>query len=121
MEDYFHRERRRLAGASGNREEFRMIRIVLPFHLRTIARIDGEVAIELEDPPTLCSALNVLETRYPVLRGTIRDYVTQQRRPFLRFYACGKDLSNEPPDTALPEEVISGRDPLLIIGAIAGG
>ena len=98
-----------------------MIRVVLPFHLRTLAHIDGEAVIEVEGLPTLHSALNALEARYPVLRGTIRDHVTQQRRPFLRFYACGEDLSHESPDTQLPEAVASGREPLLVVGAIAGG
>jgi len=98
-----------------------MIRVILPLHLRTLARIEEEVAIEVEGPPTLRSALDALEARYPVLAGTIRDHVTQKRRPFLRFYACERDLSNEPPDTCLPDAVLSGKEPLLIIGAIAGG
>jgi molybdopterin synthase sulfur carrier subunit len=98
-----------------------MIRIMLPFHLRTLAGIEGEVAIDVEGAPTLHSALDALEARYPVLGGTIRDHVTRKRRPFLRFYACERDLSNEPPDTQLPEAVASGKEPLLIIGAIAGG
>jgi hypothetical protein len=98
-----------------------MIRVVLPFHLRTLAHLDAEVAIEVPAPPTLQSVLNALEDRYPVLKGTIRDHVTQKRRPFLRFYACREDLSNQPPDTQLPDEVVSGKEPLLIIGAIAGG
>ena len=98
-----------------------MIRIMLPFHLRTLARMEGEVAIEVEGLPTLRSALDALEARYPVLGGTIRDHVTGRRRPFLRFYACERDLSNEPPDTQLPEAVVSGKEPFLIIGAIAGG
>ncbi len=98
-----------------------MIRVVLPFPLRTLARIQGEVAIEIEGSPTLGSALDALEARYPVLGGTIRDHATKKRRPFLRFYACERDFSNEPPDTRLPDRVISGEEPLLIIGAIAGG
>jgi sulfur-carrier protein len=98
-----------------------MIRIVLPFHLRTLAHVDGEVTLEMEGPATLRSVLDTLEARYPVLGGTIRDHVTQKRRPFLRFYACEEDLSNDPPDTPLPEEVVSGKEPLMIIGAIAGG
>jgi sulfur-carrier protein len=97
------------------------IRVVLPFHLRTLAHVGAEIAIEVQGPPTLHSVLNTLETRYPVLAGTIRDHVTQQRRPFLRFYACNRDLSNESPDIRLPEPVLSGEEPLLIIGAIAGG
>jgi sulfur-carrier protein len=98
-----------------------MIRIVLPYHLRMLAHVDLEITIEVESPVTLQSALDALEARHPVLCGTIRDHVTKKRRPFLRFYACGKDLSNEPPDTLLPDAVVSGKEPLSIIGAIAGG
>jgi sulfur-carrier protein len=98
-----------------------MIRVVLPYHLRVLARIETEAEIEVAGRPTLNSVLDALEARYPALGGTIRDYATQKRRPFLRFYACEKDLSNEPPDIPLPEAVVSGREPLLIIGAIAGG
>lgn len=98
-----------------------MIRVVLPFHLRTLARVEGEVQIEVEEPVRLCSVLDAIEAGYPVLRGTIRDHVTHKRRPFLRFFACEEDLSNEPPDTLLPEAVASGAEPLLIVGAIAGG
>ncbi len=98
-----------------------MIRIVLPPHLRTLARVQGDVELALEGRPTLRSVLDALEDRYPMLRGTIRDHVTLQRRPFLRFVACEQDLSHEPPDTPLPEAVASGAEPLLIIGAIAGG
>ena len=98
-----------------------MIRIVLPFHLRALARVEGEVTIKIEGPPTLRSVLDALEARYPVLSGTIRDHATKKRRSFLRFYACEKDLSHESPDTPLPEAVASGKEPLLIIGAIAGG
>ena len=98
-----------------------MIRVVLPFHLRTLAHAGAEVSIEVDGPPTLRSVLDALEARYPVLAGTVRDHITQQRRPFLRFYACRRDLSNEPPDARLPEGVVSGEEPLLIIGAIAGG
>jgi molybdopterin synthase sulfur carrier subunit len=98
-----------------------MIRVVLPPQLRTLARIKGEVEVQVKAPVTLSSVLDELESRYPMLRGTIRDHVTQQRRPFLRFYACGEDLSLEPPDTQLPEAVSSGTEPFLIIGAIAGG
>ena len=98
-----------------------MIRVELPFHLRTLAGIEGEAKIEAGPCPTLYSALDVLEAQYPVLAGTIRDHITKQRRPFLRFYACKKDLSNESPDAPLPDDVASGREPLLIIGAIAGG
>ena len=98
-----------------------MIRIILPFHLRNLAHVAAEVEIEISDPPTLGSILDALENRYPVLEGTIRDHVTKRRRPFLRFYACETDLSNQPPDTRLPEAVASGKEPFLIIGAIAGG
>jgi molybdopterin synthase sulfur carrier subunit len=98
-----------------------MIRVVLPFHLRTLARVDGEVQLELTGPVTVRAVLDAIEARYPVLGRTIRDHATQNRRPYLRFYACEEDLSNDPPDTPLPEEVISGKEPLFIIGAIAGG
>ena len=98
-----------------------MIRVVLPFHLRTLARVEGEVALDLQGEVTLRAVLDEIEARYPVLGGTIRDHVTQKRRPYLRFYACEEDLSNEPPDTPLPEEVVLGKEPLFIIGAIAGG
>jgi hypothetical protein len=97
------------------------IRVVLPFHLRTLARIDGDVELEIDGPVTQRSLLEALESRYPVLRGTIRDHVTQKRRPFLRFFGCEQDLSNESPDTPLPEAVVSGKEPYLIVGAIAGG
>jgi molybdopterin synthase sulfur carrier subunit len=98
-----------------------MIRVVLPFHLRTLARVDGEVQLEVPAPPTLGSVLDTLENRYPVLRGTIRDHGTLRRRPFVRFFACEQDLSHEPPETALPEAVVSGAEPFLIVGAMAGG
>lgn len=98
-----------------------MIRITLPYHLRTLAKVDGEVQIEVDEPITLGSALDALEGRYPMLRGTIRDHVTLQRRPFLRFFVCGQDLSHDPPETPLPDAVLSGTEPLMIIGAIAGG
>jgi len=98
-----------------------MIRIELPFHLRTLARIDGEVQIEVAGPVTQRSILDAIEARYPMLSGTIRDHVTQRRRPFLRFFACGQDFSNESPDAPLPEAVAAGREPFLIIGAVAGG
>ena len=98
-----------------------MIRVLLPVHLRTLARLNGEVRLQAGDSPTLRSLLDALETSYPVLRGTIRDHVTSQRRPFIRFFACEQDLSHEPPDTPLPEAVATGAEPLLIIGAIAGG
>jgi hypothetical protein len=98
-----------------------MIRVILPPHLRTLARVNGEVLLEVEGRATLRSALDALEISYPMLRGTIRDHVTQQRRPFLRFFACSEDLSHEPPDTPLPDAVVSGDEPLLLVGAIAGG
>ena len=98
-----------------------MIRVVLPAHLRTLAKVGSEVELEVEGRATLRSVLDALEDRYPVLCGTIRDHVTQQRRPFLRFFACQEDLSHDSPETPLPESVVSGKEPLLIIGAIAGG
>jgi molybdopterin synthase sulfur carrier subunit len=98
-----------------------MIRVMLPFHLRTLARVDGEVKLEVEGPVTQRSVLDALETHYPMLRGTIRDHVTQQRRPFVRFFACEEDLSHELPDTPLPDAVAKGVEPFMVIGAIAGG
>ncbi len=98
-----------------------MIRVVLPFHLRTLAQVAGEVELQVEGAVTRRSVLDALEARYPVLCGTIRDHVTHERRPFLRFFACGQDLSHESPDAPLPATVASGAEPLLIIGAIAGG
>jgi sulfur-carrier protein len=98
-----------------------MIKVVLPYHLRTLARVEGEVQLEVEGPATLHSVLNALEARYPVLCGTIRDRATSRRRPFVRFYACKQDFSHEPPDTKLPEQVASSVEPLLIVGAMAGG
>jgi len=98
-----------------------MIRVVLPPHLRALARVSGELQLNVDGPPTQRSVLDALEASYPMLRGTIRDHVTQQRRPFLRFFACSEDLSHEPPDAALPPAVASGDEPFLIIGAIAGG
>jgi molybdopterin synthase sulfur carrier subunit len=98
-----------------------MIRVILPQHLRTLAQAGSEVTLEVEAPATLRLVLDALELRYPMLRGTIRDHVTQERRPFLRFFACEEDLSHESPDAPLPEAVASGSEPLLIIGAIAGG
>ncbi len=98
-----------------------MIRVVLPQHLRTLAHVTGEVQLEVEGQPTTRSVLDALEARYPMLCGTIRDHVTHQRRPFLRFFACEEDLSHDPADNPLPEAVVSGKEPFLIIGAIAGG
>jgi hypothetical protein len=98
-----------------------MIRVELPAHLRTLARVDGEVTLDVTGRITQRSVLDALEARYPVLRGTIRDHVTHRRRPFLRFFACEQDLSHEPPDTPLPDAVASGAEPLLVVGAMAGG
>ena len=98
-----------------------MIRVVLPAHLRTLARVDGEVKLDVEGKVTQRSVLDALEARYPMLRGTIRDHVTQQRRAFLRFFACEQDLSHESPDAPLPDAVATGVEPFLIVGAMAGG
>ena len=98
-----------------------MIRVVLPTHLRTLARVDGEVALSVNGRPTRGAVLDALEAAYPVLKGTIRDQVTRQRRPFIRFFACEQDLTHEPPDAALPEPVTSGTEPFLVVGAMAGG
>jgi hypothetical protein len=98
-----------------------MIRVVLPYHLRNLARVDGEVQIEVQSPVTLGAVLDALEARYPVLRGTIRDHGTLKRRPFVRFFACKEDLSHEPPETRLPEAVVNGSEPFLVVGAMAGG
>ena len=98
-----------------------MIRVVLPAHLRILARVGGDVELEVEGNVTQRSVLDALEARFPMLRGTIRDQITQERRPFLRFFACSEDLSHEPPDTPLPDAVASGAEPFFIIGAIAGG
>ncbi len=98
-----------------------MIRVRLPAHLRTLARVNGDVELAVEGPVTQCSVLDSLEATYPVLRGTIRDHVTHERRPFVRFYACEQDLSHEPPDIPLPDEVANGSELFLILGAMAGG
>ena len=98
-----------------------MIRVVLPGHLRSLARVEDEVTLDLDGQATLCSVLDALEARYPMLRGTIRDHVTHKRRPFLRFFACEEDLSHESPDDPVPNAVAAGAEPLFIIGAIAGG
>jgi molybdopterin converting factor small subunit len=98
-----------------------MIRVVLPAHLRTLARVDGEVKLDIAGPVTKETVLDALEARYPMLRGTIRDQVTRQRRAFIRFFACEEDLSNDPPDTPLPEAVTKGHEPFLVVGAMAGG
>ena len=98
-----------------------MIRVVLPTHLRKLARVEGEVQLEVEGRVTQRSVLDALENRYPMLRGTIRDHTTQRRRPFVRFFACQEDLSNEVPDSPLPEAVATGAEPFLVVGAMAGG
>ena len=98
-----------------------MIRVQLPFHLRTLARVNGEVEVAVAAPPTTRRIIDALEASYPALRGTIRDHVTQERRPFLRFFACEQDLSHESPDAPLPEAIACGDEPFLVIGAIAGG
>ena len=98
-----------------------MIRVVLPAHLLTLARVDDEVTLEVGGRATQRAVLDALETRYPMLRGTIRDHVTEQRRPFLRFFACARDLTHEPPDAPLPDAVTSGAEPFVVLGAIAGG
>jgi sulfur-carrier protein len=98
-----------------------MIRVVLPTHLRTLARVDGEVKLDVEGPATLRAVLDALEARYPMLRGTTRDHSTQRRRAFVRFFACEQDLSHESPDALLPDAVAIGTEPLLIVGAMAGG
>jgi molybdopterin synthase sulfur carrier subunit len=98
-----------------------MIRVLLPPHLRTLAHVGSEVTVEVEGQATLRLVLDELEARYPMLRGTIRDHVTLQRRPFLRFFACEQDLSHDSPDTPLPDAIVSGKEPLIVLGAIAGG
>ena len=98
-----------------------MIRVVLPAHLRTLARVGGEVTLELEGPVTQRSVLDALEARYPMLRGAIRDHVTQRRRPFVRFFACAEDVSHDSPDAPLPDAVAAGAEPFLVVGAMAGG
>jgi sulfur-carrier protein len=98
-----------------------MIRVVLPPHLRKLAKVEGEVKLEINGPITQKSVLDALESSYPMLQGTIRDHVTHKRRPFVRFFACEQDLSHEPPDTPLPDAVASGAEPFMIVGAIAGG
>ena len=98
-----------------------MIRVILPHHLRTLAQVNGEVTVAVDGPVTQRSVLDALEARYPTLRGTMRDHVTQKRRPFVRFFACEQDLSHEAPDASLPEAVASGAEPFFVVGAIAGG
>jgi molybdopterin synthase sulfur carrier subunit len=103
------------------RYDLSMIRVVLPFHLRNLARVGGEVELEVAAPVTVRSVLDALEAQFPVLRGTVRDHDTLKRRPFVRFFACKEDLSLEPPDRPLPDEVVNGTEPFLIVGAMAGG
>ena len=98
-----------------------MIRVVLPFHLRKLAHVDGDVELEIAGPITVSAVLDALEAKYPMLRGTIRDHGTLKRRPFIRCFACMQDLSLEPPETALPADIVSGKEPFLVIGAMAGG
>ena|SRR2546430_13511857 len=98
-----------------------MIRVLLPPHLRTLARVDGEIDVDVNGSPTVQSVLDALEARYPMLRGTIRDHVTKQRRPLVRFFVCGEDISHEAPDSPLPDPIAKGTEPFMVIGAIAGG
>jgi molybdopterin synthase sulfur carrier subunit len=98
-----------------------MIRVVLPTHLRTLAQVQGEVSLALDGPVTTAAILDALEAQYPQLRGTMRDHATQKRRPFIRFFACKEDLSHDPTDTPLPEQVATGQEPFLVVGAMAGG
>jgi hypothetical protein len=98
-----------------------VIRVALPAHLRTLARVAGEVTLDLEGPVTQRSVLDALEVRYPMLRGAIRDHVTEKRRPFVRFFACAEDVSHDPPDAPLPDAVATGAEPFLVVGAMAGG
>lgn len=98
-----------------------MVRVILPLHLRTLARVDGEVEIAVEGEPTQRTILDALEARYPMLRGTIRDHATQQRRAFLRFFACNEDVSHQSPDAPLPSPIATGIEPFMVVGAIAGG
>jgi hypothetical protein len=97
------------------------IRVVLPFHLRTLARLDGDTTLDVAQPVTLAAVLDAIEARYPVLRGTMRDHVTLKRRPFVRFFACKEDWSHQPPESILPDAVVNGREPFLVVGAMAGG
>ena len=98
-----------------------MIRVILPYHLKSLAHISGEVRLDIDGPATQGAILDALEARYPMLRGTIRDHVTHERRPYVRFFACEQDFSNDPPDAPLPDAVASGAEPFLVVGAIAGG
>ncbi|HRK20846.1 MAG TPA: MoaD/ThiS family protein [Fimbriimonadaceae bacterium] len=98
-----------------------MVRVALPYHLKNLGRIEGEVLLEVEGVVSVATILDAVEARYPMLKGTIRDHVTKKRRPFLRFFACGEDLSNDPPENPLPEAIASGKDLFMVVGAIAGG
>jgi hypothetical protein len=98
-----------------------MIRVVLPFHLRTLARVDGEVALEVAEPISASAVLDALEARYPMLRGTIRDHVTHKRRAYVRYYACARDVSHDPPETPLPSDIVQGKEPFIVLGAMSGG
>lgn len=98
-----------------------MIRVVLPFHLKNLARVEGEVQLEAARPVTINAVLEALEAKHPALRGTIRDHGTLQRRPFIRYFACKEDLSLEPPETPLPDDIVTGKEPFLVVGAMAGG
>ena len=98
-----------------------MIRVALPHHLRTLAHVGKEVELHVEGPITIGTVLDAVEDRYPMLRGTIRDHVTHQRRPFIRFFACGQDLSHQPPETPLPDPIVTGAEPFRVVGAMAGG
>jgi sulfur-carrier protein len=98
-----------------------MIRVVLPAHLRTLARVEGDVHVDVDGQPSVRAVLDAVEAQYPMLRGTMRDQMTMQRRPFLRFFACEEDLSHDPPDAPLPAAVVDGTEPLLVVGAMAGG
>jgi hypothetical protein len=98
-----------------------VIRVVLPQHLRTLAQVNREVELELNGAPTIGGVIDALEAQYPMLRGTIRDHYTGKRRPMVRYYCCEEDLSHEPPDTALPDDVVSGKEPFMVVGAMAGG
>lgn len=110
-----------MSGEGTNRQGAALVRVVLPYHLRNLARVGSEVTLEVARPVTVRRVLDALEARYPMLEGTIRDHATQVRRPFLRYFACEEDLSHDSPDAPLPETVAEGKEPLLIIGAIAGG
>jgi hypothetical protein len=108
-------------GFDQNILRFAMIRVIIPYHLKTLSGITGEVQLDVRACVTLRAVLDALESRYPMLRGTVRDHITGKRRDFIRFYACEQDFSNEPPETPLPDKIATGEEPLLIIGAIAGG